>query len=118
VVFRPARLSPAALEAGYRRAYASFYRWTAIAAASFTHGTLKHQIKHFAYAAGWKKFERCWNVVIRARQLRTMTPVLEAVLSKVSRTDGSSLRTVIDAPRSGTRRDERWCRNSGDPILP
>ena len=84
VVFRPARLSPAALEEGYHRAYETFYRWSAIAAASFTHGTLKHQLKHFAYAAGWKKFEPLWDLVIRARQLGVMTPLLEAVLSKVS----------------------------------
>jgi radical SAM superfamily enzyme YgiQ (UPF0313 family) len=84
VVYQPARLSPAALKDGYDWAYDEFYRWSSIASASFTHGTLKHQVKHFAYAAGWKKFERLWNVVIRARQLRAMTPVLEAVLSKVS----------------------------------
>ena len=46
--------------------------------------SLKHQAKHFFYAAGWKKFEPLWDVVIRARQLRAMTPVLEGVLSKVS----------------------------------
>ena len=84
VVYTPARLSPSALKDGYDWAYREFYRWSSIASASFTHGTLKHQVKHFAYAAGWKKFERLWNIVIRARQLRAMTPVLEAVLSKVS----------------------------------
>ena len=84
VVYQPARLSPAALKDGYDWAYREFYRWPSIASASFTHGTLKHQVKHFAYAAGWKKFERLWNIVIRARQLRAMTPVLEAVLAKVS----------------------------------
>ncbi len=84
VVYQPARLSPAALKNGYDWAYREFYRWSSIAAASFTHGTLKHQVKHFAYAAGWKKFEGLWNLMIRARQLRAMTPVLEAVLSKVS----------------------------------
>ena len=84
VVYQPARLTPTALKDGYDWAYREFYTWSSIASASFTHGTLKHQVKHFAYAAGWKKFERLWNVVIRARQLRAMTPVLEAVLSKVS----------------------------------
>ncbi len=84
VVFTPARMSPRALKEGYDWAYREFYRWSAIAAASFTHGTRKHQAKHFAYAAGWKKFERLWGVVIRARQLGAMTPLLEAVLSKVS----------------------------------
>jgi radical SAM superfamily enzyme YgiQ (UPF0313 family) len=95
VVYRPARMSPAALEAGYHRAYEHFYRWSAIASASFTHGTIKHRLKHFAYAAGWKKFERCWNVVIRARQLRAMTPLLEAVLSKVSRASERVHNSVI-----------------------
>jgi hypothetical protein len=84
-VFRPARLSAAALKDGYDRANRELYQWSAIASASFTHGTRKHQAKHFAYAAGWKKFEFLWNALIRARQLRVMTPLLEAVLSKVSR---------------------------------
>jgi radical SAM superfamily enzyme YgiQ (UPF0313 family) len=84
VVYRPARLTPRALEDGYWRAYRDFYRWSSIARASFTHGTLKHQAKHFGYAIGWKKFERLWGLVIRARQLRAMTPLLEAVLAKVS----------------------------------
>ena len=43
VVFRPARLSPTALKDGYDWAYREFYRWSAIASASFTHGTRKHQ---------------------------------------------------------------------------
>jgi radical SAM superfamily enzyme YgiQ (UPF0313 family) len=88
VVFRPARLEPETLKHGYDWAYREFYRWSAIATASFTHGTRKHQAKHFAYAAGWKKFEPLWDLLIRARQLRMMTPVLEAVLSKVSRVCG------------------------------
>jgi hypothetical protein len=36
------------------------------------------------HAAGWKKFEAAWNLMIRARQLRLMTPLLEGVLSKVT----------------------------------
>ena len=85
VVYRPTRLTPEALKAGYDWAYREFYRWPSIARASFTHGTLKHQAKHFFYAAGWKKFEPLWDFVIRARQLRAMTPLLESVLSKVTR---------------------------------
>jgi len=84
VVFRPARLSAEALKAGYDRAYEDFYRWSSIARASLAHGTVKHQVKHFFYASGWKKFEALWNAVIRARQLRCMTPLLESVLSKVT----------------------------------
>ncbi len=84
VVFRPARLSADRLKAGYDWAYREFYRWSAIARASLAHGTLKHQAKHFFYAVGWKKFERLWGLVIRAKQLGMMTPVLEAVLSRVT----------------------------------
>jgi radical SAM superfamily enzyme YgiQ (UPF0313 family) len=84
VVYRPARLGREALEEGYDWAYREFYRWSAIGRASLAHGTIKHQAKHFFYAAGWKKFEPLWDLVIRARQLRCMTPVLEAVLSKVT----------------------------------
>ncbi len=84
VVYRPARLKPEVLEAGYHWAYRAFYRWSAIGRASLSHGTIKHQAKHFFYAAGWKKFEPLWDLVISTRQLRCMTPLLEAVLAKVS----------------------------------
>jgi radical SAM superfamily enzyme YgiQ (UPF0313 family) len=87
VVFRPARLKPDALEKGYNWAYREFYRWSSIARASMRHGTVKHRAKHFFYASGWKKFEPLWNFMIRARRLGSMTPMLEAVLSKVSRVD-------------------------------
>jgi len=84
VVYRPARLTPEALKAGYDWAYREFYRWPSIARASREHGSVKHRAKHFFYAAGWKKFERLWGLVIRARQLPAMTPLLESVLSKVT----------------------------------
>jgi len=84
VVYHPARLHPERLKRGYDWAYEEFYRWSSIARASWAHGSLKHQAKHFAYAAGWKKFEGAWNLVIRARQLGLMTPMLEAVLSRVT----------------------------------
>jgi radical SAM superfamily enzyme YgiQ (UPF0313 family) len=84
VVYRPTRLSPEALKNGYDWAYREFYRWPAIARASLLHGTLKHQLKHFFYAAGWKKFEPLWDMLIRARQLNRTTPLLEAVLSRVT----------------------------------
>jgi radical SAM superfamily enzyme YgiQ (UPF0313 family) len=86
VVYRPARLKPEALKAGYDWAYREFYRWSSIAHASLAHGSVRHQAKHFFYAAGWKKFEPLWDVVIRAKQLRAMTPLLEGVLSKITAT--------------------------------
>jgi radical SAM superfamily enzyme YgiQ (UPF0313 family) len=96
VVYRPARLTPEALKDGYDWAYREFYRWRSILRGSLSHGTLKHQAKHFFYAAGWKKCEPLWDCVIRAKQLAVMTPVLEAVLSKVTRAD---LRPPLSSPR-------------------
>ncbi len=96
VVFRPARMSPERLKAGYDWAYKEFYRWSSIARASLSHGTVKHQAKHFFYAAGWKKFESLWNLMIRARQLRCMTPVLESVLSKVTDAGGEAASRPFD----------------------
>jgi hypothetical protein len=87
VVYRPAKLSPGTLKTGYDWAYQEFYRWSRIAEASLHHGSLKHQAKHFFYAAGWKKFEPLWNFIIRARQLNYARPLLEAVLAKVTRTE-------------------------------
>lgn len=84
VVFQPAKLTPDALKAGYDRAYRDFYSWTNIARASTAHDGMKHRAKHFFYAAGWKKFEPLWDLAINTRRLANMTPLLEAVLSKVS----------------------------------
>ena len=104
VVYRPAKLTPEALKAGYDWAYREFYRWSSIARASRSHGTLKHQAKHFFYAAGWKKFEPLWDLVIRRRQLRRMTPLLEGVLSKVSagRQGDDALAAPQAAPRASS----------------
>ena len=65
-VFRPARMSASALEAGYWRAYEEFYRWGAIARGAAAHASRIAGLRHFAYAAGWKKFEPLWDLVIRA----------------------------------------------------
>jgi radical SAM superfamily enzyme YgiQ (UPF0313 family) len=101
VVYRPARLKPAVLKDGYDWAYREFYRWSSIGRASLSHGSLKHQARHFFYATGWKKFEPLWDVMIRARQLRHMTPVLEAVLSRITRRaalSASGVRHVDETP--------------------
>jgi hypothetical protein len=78
------------LKAGYDWAYREFYRWTSIARASLHHGTFKHQAKQFFYASGWKKFEPVWDRMIRARQLSRVTPLLEGVLSRVTRAETRS----------------------------
>jgi hypothetical protein len=43
------------------------------------------RLKRFAYAAAWKKFERLWDSIIRARRTALMLPVLESVLSEFGR---------------------------------
>ena len=88
VVYRPAGMSAETLKSGYDRAYRDFYSWRNISAGAMSHRTAKHVAKHFFYAAGWKKFEPLWDAVIRARRLHAMTPLLEAVLSKVSSRSG------------------------------
>ncbi len=84
-VFEPLGMTSQQLKQGYDSAYESFYRWRSIVRSSLHHGTVKHQLKHFFYTSGWKKFEPLWNFVIQSRRLGLMTPLLEAVLSKVSR---------------------------------
>ena len=84
VVYRPSRLTPNELKRGYDWAYRAFYRWSNILKASSAHASAKHRLKHFAYSAGWKKFERAWDLVIRIKQLSQMRPILEAVLAPVA----------------------------------
>lgn len=84
-VFRPANLTGSELEAGYHRAYREFYRWGAIVRGASAHADLLAGLRHFAYAAGWKKFEPLWDLVIRAKRAGDMLPALEAILSEFGR---------------------------------
>ena len=99
VVYRPTSMSPAELKRGYDWAYKSFYRWSAIFKASSAHESFKHQLKHFAYSAGWKKFEPAWDFVIRLKQLSQMRPILEAVLAPVKTRDPAPALPVKAQPR-------------------
>ena len=85
VVYRTVGLSAEELKRGYDWAYRSFYSWKNIFQASMQHDNLRHQLKHFAYAGGWKKFEPMWNFLIKTEGLNKMLPLLEAILSKVNR---------------------------------
>jgi radical SAM superfamily enzyme YgiQ (UPF0313 family) len=84
-VFRPARMRPEALEAGYWRAYEQFYRWGSILRGAATKPTLRESVRHVAYAGGWKKLEPLWDAMIRARRVARMRPVLEGVLTGFGR---------------------------------
>jgi radical SAM superfamily enzyme YgiQ (UPF0313 family) len=80
-VFRPMRLTAEGLEAGYWRAYRDFYRWGSIFKSSQAHSNTIEQLRHIAYAGGWKKFEPMWDWVIRAKRVTNLLPVLETVLA-------------------------------------
>ena len=81
VVYRPARMEPQVIEEGYHRAYRDFYRWRSIVKSARTKDTLAGTVRHAAYAAGWKKFEPFWDLVIRAKRVTRTLPLLEAILS-------------------------------------
>ena len=80
-VFQPRQMSAKALEDGYWRAYRDFYRWRAIFRSAQSKPGLTGKVRHVAYAAGWKKFEPMWDLVIRARRVSQTLPLLEAILS-------------------------------------
>lgn len=85
VVYKTIGLSAEALKAGYDWSYRSFYSWRNIYKASAAHDNLKHAIKHFTYAGGWKKFEPLWNFIIKTQGLNNMLPLLETILSKAGK---------------------------------
>lgn len=80
VVYRPAKLTPEALEAGYWQAYKDFYTWGSIFKGASAKAGVIEQLRHIAYAGGWKKFEPLWDWVIRAKRVTTLLPMLEEIL--------------------------------------
>ena len=96
-VFKPALMSGHALEHGYHWAYREFYKWRSIVRGAAAHGEAVAGVRHLAYAAGWKKFEPLWDLVIRARRTALMLPVLETILSEFGRRSVASL----PAPEGG-----------------
>ncbi len=84
VVFEPSGLNAVELEAGYTRAYRDFYSYRNIIRGASAHATWSRALKHFAYAAGWKRFEGLWNFIIQSHSMRRMRPLLESILATVS----------------------------------
>lgn len=80
-VFRPAKMTVETLEEGYWRAYQDFYRWGSIVRGACAKEGWDERLRHIAYAGGWKKLERMWDWVIRARRVSNLLPILEAVLA-------------------------------------
>jgi radical SAM superfamily enzyme YgiQ (UPF0313 family) len=100
-VFQPKRLTAESLEAGYWHAYQEFYRWKNILRSSQAHVGLSEQLRHIAYAGGWKKLEPMWDWVIRAKRVTRMLPVLETVLagfhSRLNHESSSQTTSLIEA---------------------
>jgi radical SAM superfamily enzyme YgiQ (UPF0313 family) len=106
-VFRPARMSAGQLEEGYAWAYREFYRWPSIARGAAAHEDALAGLRHFAYAAGWKKFEPLWDLIIRAKRAGTMLPVLESILSEFGRRGAGRARSLPVLHRLPGRRARR-----------
>jgi len=102
-IFRPAQMSAGELERGYWRAYRDFYQWTSIVRGAAAHGSLAAGLRHLAYAAGWKKFEPLWDLVIRAKRAGMMLPILETILSEF----GTRPPSVDEGSAGGDPRPER-----------
>jgi radical SAM superfamily enzyme YgiQ (UPF0313 family) len=98
-VFRPARMTAEELEYGYQWAYREFYKWRSIARGASAHEDLLAGLRHFGYAAGWKKFEPLWDFIIRAKQPGAMLPVLETILSEFGRRKGQTASLTAETPR-------------------
>ncbi|MBO0782927.1 MAG: hypothetical protein J2P37_29280, partial [Ktedonobacteraceae bacterium] len=105
VVYRPAKLTPEALETGYWRAYRDFYRWRSIFQGAWTKERWDERLRHVAYAAGWKKFEPLWDTIIRAKRASNMLPVLETILAAFGHRASSNLEntTMPEALEIGAR---------------
>ena len=107
-VFTPARMSAGALEAGYWRAYRTFYRWGAILRGAWTKEPMVGKLRHLAYAGGWKKLEPFWDLVIRLRRVASFLPLLESVLASPGRLPARGRRLETNGAASGS-----VCRRAG-----
>jgi radical SAM superfamily enzyme YgiQ (UPF0313 family) len=96
VVYTPRGMTPDVLLAGYRRAYRDFYRWGSIVRGASHQPRLSQGLRHVAYAGGWKKFEPLWDLVIRARRVDRMLPLLESTLDAYGRARQRSLDRSLD----------------------
>lgn len=85
VVYRPLQMTPQQLEDGYWQAYRDFYRWGSILRGAAVKETFRDRARHVAYAAGWKKFEPMWDLLIRSGQVLHLLPLLEQVLAGFGR---------------------------------
>ncbi|HET9222434.1 MAG TPA: radical SAM protein [Roseiflexaceae bacterium] len=111
VVYQPAKLTPAALEHGYWRAYRDFYRWGSIVRGAWAKDAWSERLRHVAYAGGWKKFEPIWDWIIRAKRATHMLPALESILEGFGKYRPRNDRPTAEAPSADLAAKIGW-RNS------
>lgn len=80
-VYRPMNMSQETLETGYWQSYQEFYRWGAIFRSAGIKENVADRLRHLIYTIAWKKAEPCWDVLIRAKQVNRLLPMLEKVLT-------------------------------------
>jgi radical SAM superfamily enzyme YgiQ (UPF0313 family) len=117
-VYRPAMMSAEALEAGYRRAYRSFYRWESILRGAWSKERWAERLRHVAYAGGWKKLDTWWDRVVQAQQVGKLVPLLETILGGGDRSPAREKRRVAPEPQlSEVSRGLQWL-EADSPSLP
>jgi radical SAM superfamily enzyme YgiQ (UPF0313 family) len=87
VVFSHPKMSAATMEAGYWRAYQTFYRWNNIVRSGLNNLSWGDTLRHVAYVGAWKKFDPLWAILIKLRQLNIAVPALENILKGKKRRD-------------------------------
>ena len=53
-------------------------------------------LRHIAYTGGWKKFDALWELVIRAKRVAALSPMLEALLEGQRSAAPASFRGGVD----------------------
>lgn len=81
VVYKPTKMTPEVLEAGYWQAYRDFYRWSNIFRGAWAKEDWGDRMRHLAYSGAWKKLEPVWDLIIRAQRVTQLLPTLENVLT-------------------------------------
>ena len=105
-MFKPAKLTPETLEAGYWKAYADFYKWGSILRGASAKTDFKERLRRVAYAGGWKKLEPFWDWAIRAKRVTSLLPMLEAVLTGFGSHPPSTITETTDKRNVQRDRDE------------
>jgi len=103
------------LEAGYWRAYRDFYQWRSIFRGAWVKTDWRGRMRHFAYAAAWKKFEPMWDLIIRTKKVARLLPLLETILDGcVNRNSEPHARICQAAPK--TEAEETGQERASQPI--